>query len=64
MRQFNKNEVPRGKDNLSQTLEKGGGMELIGLAVMAGVAWWFYKSGKSIGSRKGFHVGRSRRRRK
>jgi len=39
-------------------------MELIGLAVIAGVAWWFYKSGKSIGSRKSFHVGRSRRRRK
>jgi hypothetical protein len=33
---------------------------LIGLAVLAAIAWWFYKSGKRTGSRKGFNVGRSR----
>ena len=32
-------------------------MELVGLAIIAGVAWWFYKSGKSIGSRKGYNAG-------
>ena len=34
------------------------------LAVVALVAWWFYKSGKRIGSRKGYGVGRSRSRRR
>ena len=33
------------------------------LAVLALIAWWFYKSGKRIGSRKGYHAGRSRARR-
>jgi hypothetical protein len=28
------------------------------------VAWWFYKSGKRVGSHKGYNVGRSRRRRR
>ena len=37
---------------------------LLGLALLAAVAWWFYKSGKRIGSRKGYNVGRSRRRRR
>jgi len=32
-----------------------------GWIVSAIVAWWFYKSGKRIGSRKGYNVGRSRR---
>lgn len=36
---------------------------LIGLAVLAAIAWWCYKVGKQIGSRKGYHVGRSRGRR-
>ena len=33
---------------------------LIGLAMLAAVAWWFYKSGKRVGSRKGYNAGRSR----
>ena len=33
---------------------------LFWLAVFAAIAWWFYKSGKRIGSRKGYNVGRSR----
>jgi hypothetical protein len=37
---------------------------LIGLAILAVIAWLFYKSGKQIGSRKGYHVGRSRGRRR
>jgi hypothetical protein len=37
---------------------------LFALAILAAVAWWFYKSGKRVGSRKGYHVGRSRRRRR
>jgi hypothetical protein len=37
---------------------------LLGLAVLAAIAWLFYKSGKSIGSRKGYHVGRTRGRRR
>ncbi|MFT7643820.1 MAG: hypothetical protein ACI9G1_005586 [Pirellulaceae bacterium] len=39
-------------------------MDLIGLIVVAAVAWFFFKSGKTIGSRKGYHVGRSRKRRR
>jgi hypothetical protein len=34
--------------------------ELIVLGILIGVGTWLYKAGKSIGSRKGFHVGRSR----
>jgi hypothetical protein len=30
--------------------------------VLVVIAWWFYKSGKRIGSHKGYRVGRSRRR--
>ncbi len=37
---------------------------LFGLAVLAAIAWWCYKSGKRIGSRKGYNVGRSRGRRR
>jgi hypothetical protein len=37
---------------------------LFGLAGMVAIAWWFYKSGKRIGSRKGYNVGRSRGRRR
>jgi len=37
---------------------------LFGLAMLAVIAWWFYKSGKRIGSRKGYNVGRSRARRR
>jgi len=36
---------------------------LVGLAILGVIAWWLYKSGKRIGSRKGYHVGRSRSRR-
>ncbi len=36
--------------------------ELIVLAALVGVGYWLYKSGKRIGSRKGFNVGLSRRR--
>ena len=40
-------------------------MELILLVLFVGVGIWLYKSGKRIGSRKGYFVGRrhSRRRR-
>ena len=38
--------------------------EILGLAVMAAIAWWFYKSGKRTGSRKGYNVGRFRGRRR
>ena len=37
---------------------------LIGLAMLAAVAWWFYKSGKRVGSRKGYNAGRSRGKRR
>ena len=37
---------------------------LLGLAIFGIIAWWLYKSGKRIGSRKGYHVGRSRSRRR
>jgi len=44
---------------------RGGHMEtLFGLAVLAALAWWIYKSGKRVGSRKGYNVGRSRGRRR
>ncbi len=38
--------------------------DLLGLALLASICWWFYKSGKCVGSRKGYHVGRSRNRRR
>ena len=37
---------------------------LLAWAVLAAIAWLFFKSGKRIGSRKGYHVGRSRARRR
>ncbi len=37
---------------------------LVGLAILGVIAWWLYKSGKWIGSPKGYHVGRSRSRRR
>jgi len=37
---------------------------MIGVAVLIGIAWYFYKSGKRIGSRKGYHAGRSCTRRR
>jgi hypothetical protein len=38
--------------------------DLIALGVLAAIVWWFYKSGKRTGSRKGYNVGRYRRRRR
>ena len=37
---------------------------LLALALLVAACWWFYKSGKRIGSRKGYNVGRSRNRRR
>ena len=42
------------KEDLMETLF------VIGLVAV--VAYWFYKAGKHVGSRKGYGVGRSRRR--
>ena len=36
--------------------------ELIVLGILIGVGTWLYRAGKRIGSRKGYGVGRSRRR--
>ena len=36
---------------------------LVVFALLGVAVWWFYKTGKRIGSRKGYHVGRSRSRR-
>lgn len=36
----------------------------LGLLVLTLVAWWFFKSGKRIGSRKGYNVDRSRGKRR
>jgi hypothetical protein len=48
-----------------KTQQQGDPMEeWLGFTVLALVAWWFYKSGKRIGSRKGYNVGRSRARRR
>jgi hypothetical protein len=33
---------------------------LVLIAVVALLGWWCFKSGKSIGSRKGYGVGRAR----
>jgi hypothetical protein len=47
------------------SLNKENSMEtLIGLLLVGAAAWWFFRAGKSIGSRKGYGVGRSRSRRK
>ena len=37
---------------------------LFGLALLAAIAWYCYKHGKRLGSRQGYHVGRSRRKRR
>ena len=37
---------------------------LLVFAILGVIVWWFYKSGKRIGSRKGYSVGRSRFRRR
>ena len=37
---------------------------LLIFAIVGVIAWWFFKSGKRIGSRKGYSVGRSRSRRR
>jgi hypothetical protein len=36
---------------------------LVVFALLGAVVWWFFKAGKRIGSRKGYHVGRLRFRR-
>ena len=36
--------------------------ELIVLGILIGIGTWLYRAGKRIGSRKGYNVGRSRRR--
>jgi hypothetical protein len=35
---------------------------LMAIALIVGVCYWFYRSGKRIGSVKGFNVGHRRRR--
>ncbi len=37
---------------------------LIGLLLVGAAAWWFFRAGKRIGSRKGYGAGRSRSRKK
>ncbi len=36
---------------------------LAGWIIIGFAAWWFYKTGKRTGSRKGYNVGRSRSKR-
>jgi len=38
--------------------------QILLLAIAALCGWWLYQSGKRTGSRKGYNVGRSRRRRR
>ena len=48
-----------------QEKQNGGFMGELGvLRILIGVGVWLYRSGKRIGSRKGFHVGRDRARRR
>ena len=35
---------------------------ILGVAILLGLAAWFYKTGKRDGSRAGYHAGRRRRR--
>ncbi len=37
---------------------------LVVLILLCFTAWWFFNTGKRSGSRKGYHVGRSRARRR
>ena len=37
---------------------------LILIAIVVGIGWWLYKSGKQTGSRKGYNVGRAHGRRR
>ena len=57
--------VARGSPSKHEYLEqKGREMEsFVGIGLLIVIAWWFYRSGKRIGSRKGYNVGRSRGRR-
>jgi hypothetical protein len=59
----------RPLDQVSQTefrtrIPRGDIMDLIVLATLAAIGWWLYRKGKAIGSRKGYHAGRSRRKRR
>ena len=38
-------------------------MDLVALGILAAIGYWFYKSGKRVGSQKGYAAGRFRRRR-
>lgn len=50
---------------LNKIQDRGESMgELIVLGILIGMGAWLYKTGKSIGSRKGFNVGRHRGRRR
>jgi len=40
------------------------GLILLAIAILIGVAYGFYRSGKRVGSRKGYGVGRAHRRRR
>ena len=37
---------------------------LVGLAILYAIGYWIYKSGKRIGSQKGYLAGRTRRRKR
>jgi len=56
-----------GRALLFQTEQQEGSMEgliLLAIAILIGVAYGFYRSGKRVGSRKGYGVGRAHRRRR
>ncbi|WP_261343189.1 hypothetical protein [Rubinisphaera italica] len=38
--------------------------DLVGIAVLAGICWYCFRHGKSLGCRKGFQAGRRRRKRR
>ena len=37
-------------------------MDIFALAVLTAAGWWIYKCGKRIGSREGYHAGRTQTR--
>ncbi len=37
---------------------------LVVIAILAGLAYWAFRAGKSEGSRKGYHVGRQHERKR